>query len=119
MRGSSLVPGSCRAMYRQILSFVAAVLLTLTCSRLFLVFWQWQRVRDAGHRHRLFVGGLRIDLLVTAMTTAVPLLLAPWFNSNIVAQGLTAWWLTACWLLILLPEASTPAFIQEYDIRPN
>ncbi len=105
-------------MYVQIFTFFIAALCVFNLSRLGLVLWQWQRVRQ----HRilpLWIGGLRIDLATIGKLIAPSLLFAPWFDANETAQMINAVWLCIASLFILIPEVSSAQFIMEYDTRPN
>ncbi len=105
-------------MYVQIFTFFIAALCVFNLSRLGLVLWQWQRVRQ----HRilpLWIGGLRIDLATIGKLIAPSLLFAPWFDANETAQMINAIWLCIASLFILIPEVSSAQFIMEYDTRPN
>lgn len=106
-------------MYAQTLSFILAALVLLTLSRLALMQWQHARVQAAQATWKILLGGLRIDALLIAAFSALPLLFAPWIGHFPVAQAVNAIWLQAAWMLIVLLELSTPAFIEEYDVRPN
>ncbi|MGG4605585.1 LTA synthase family protein [Paenalcaligenes sp. Me131] len=106
-------------MYWQILFFSISTFLCLSLSRLLLSLWQYKRVHNAGGLRPIMFGGLRVDTTTVGFALALPLLLAPWFNDALWAQQITAVYLSAMWLLILLPELSSVQFIMEYDVRPN
>lgn len=101
------------------LRFIVAVLALLTLSRLALSFWLWDRVQAAGGLWPVLFGGLRIDLCLLAMVSALPAVLSPWFGHRAWGARITAWWFRIWWMLYALLEVSTPQFIAEYDTRPN
>lgn len=106
-------------MRRHSLRFLAISLATLTCFRLGLALWQFERVDSLAALGRVLLGGLRIDVSLLAMVVAFPLLLAPWLGHRPRAADATAWWYRTWWLAILFMELCTPQFIVEYDTRPN
>lgn len=106
-------------MYSQILTFIGASFGLLLLSRLGLVVWQRQRVRDVGGFWPIIGGGLRIDAHLIALGALPPLLVAPWLSASDTASVFTGLWLQAAWLLMCLLELSSPLFILEYDTRPN
>lgn len=96
-------------------------LLALSGARALLVLGFLERVQSEPHYPRLFLNGLRIDLLVASYLLVPPtlfLLLAPrrlvraWHRSLCIyfALGLT---------LLASMEALSPAFLAQYDARPN
>ncbi len=95
----------------------------LSLSRLLLSFWQWERVGDTERLLTLLAFGLRFDVLLISLLWFVPailLLLLP--RQPLLAAidtGIVRIWLTATTLLILFLELATPAFIDQYDTRPN
>ncbi|SAI27189.1 sulfatase [Bordetella ansorpii] len=106
-------------MRRLSLRFILAILVLLTLSRLALAFWLWDRVEAAGGLVPLMLGGLRIDICLTAMAVGLPAVLSPWFGHRPLGARLAAWWFRVWWMLFVLLEVSTPQFISEYDTRPN
>lgn len=106
-------------MRRHLLTFIVAVLILLTLSRLGLSYWQWDRVDAAGGLWPVLFGGLRIDVSLLAMVVVFPALLSPWLGHSAVATRASAYWFRTWWLLFVLLEVATPQFISEYDSRPN
>ncbi|MVW78516.1 LTA synthase family protein [Bordetella sp. 02P26C-1] len=101
------------------LIFILASFLLLVGSRLALAAWQWRRVRKAGGLRPLLWGGLRIDAHQIAVLVALPAVLSPWLAHIPAAAVATGIWLQVCWVVLGFLEIATPAFIQEYDTRPN
>lgn len=106
-------------MRENTLTFILASFCLLTLSRLLLCLWQRERVRDAGGLWPIIKGGLRVDAVQIAMLAGLPVLLGPWLGHYAAASAVTVAWLLLAWFLLVLLEASTPQFIQEYDTRPN
>lgn len=101
------------------LLFIGCSLVLLTLSRCMLAAWQWQRVKQAGGLWPIIRGGARIDANLIATLAGIPLILSPWFGDSSLAIGITRGWFMFGWVLMVLLEASTPQFIDEYDTRPN
>ena len=95
----------------------------LTFSRLLLVAWQFDRVGGIEQAITVFLYGLRFDLIVICMLWFIPALLLVWLPRNpflgSLTKGVTLLWFMLSTLLILFLEISTPAFIDQYDTRPN
>jgi phosphoglycerol transferase MdoB-like AlkP superfamily enzyme len=101
------------------LVFIISSFCLLALSRCLLSAWQWRRVKQAGGLLPVLRGGLRIDAHQIAIFAGIPALLAPWLGHFHAAVLVTAIWFQVCWFFLVLLEASTPQFIQEYDTRPN
>ncbi|MFA5521965.1 MAG: LTA synthase family protein [Castellaniella sp.] len=106
-------------MRTQTLYFVLAGLALLSFSRLTLMAWQWRRVRQARGWWPILIGGLRIDAALIAMFAGLPALLGPWLGHLPLATAISGIWFLLVWMLVVIPEVSTPGFIAEYDTRPD
>ncbi|WP_300493479.1 LTA synthase family protein [uncultured Methylophaga sp.] len=97
-------------------------LVILSLSRLGLVVWQWDRVIAATSLPTIFWQGIRADLIMLGMLL-VPLALGMPLLANRMGwkiwQNLVLIWGVLVIVLISFMEASTPAFISQYDLRPN
>ena len=95
----------------------------LSFSRLLLVAWQFDRVASLQHALTVMLYGLRFDLIVICMLWFVPALLLLWLPRNkflnSLFAGIAQIWFMLSTILILFLEMSTPAFIDQYDTRPN
>lgn len=105
------------------LRFALASLLLLGASRALLVGLHAQRVRGADGFAPVLFGGLRIDLSLVALFAVGPAVLAPWLAgehrlARAYVRAQSAYFVLA-FLLIAFLEAATPAFIDEYGVRPN
>lgn len=97
-------------------------LIILSLSRLGLVVWQWDRVTAASSLSTVFWQGLRADLIMMGMLLAPLALAMPLVANRLgwkVWQNLLLIWGVLVIVLISFMEASTPAFISQYDLRPN
>lgn len=102
-------------------AFVLGMLLLLA-ARLGLVLWQLDRVNGASLLPQVFLHGLRADSIMMSLLLLPPALLLPlawWRRSWPLWRLLAATWLAACTLLLVFMEASTPAFLAQYETRPN
>ena len=94
----------------------------LSLSRIALMLWQSDRVAATGIWPEMLMQGIRVDIIQLSLLALPPILLAP-----VLATGLTwRFWrrLSAFWIilsigLLALLEVASPAFINEYDARPN
>lgn len=108
--------------YRPLLWILLAGLVLLSGSRLLLVFWQIERVSTAIDLPRLFIQGVRADLIIMGLLLIPVILLMPVFANRPcwrVWCKLVIIWGTFTITLLVFMEVSTPAFIIQYDLRPN
>jgi phosphoglycerol transferase MdoB-like AlkP superfamily enzyme len=109
--------------FKTVILFFIIVLAIFTVSRLGLVLWQVDRL-PIEQMAQLLVGGLRVDLSSAAYIT-LPLVLLVYVSQWLVApvkpylQLVIRIYSIVAITLIVLIEAATPAFINQYDIRPN
>ena len=103
--------------------FVLVSVVLLTLSRLGLSLWQRERVAAAGSLTTLFAQGLRFDLVTLGLALLAPSLIAPVFLANRWTLRPTLWamriFFAATLTLLFFMEMATPAFLEEYDSRPN
>ncbi len=115
---SALFSGHLRFLLRMYLSG----LILLSISRVLLMAWQWDRVAPTGKVLSMLIQGIRADLIMVSLWVIIPLLLIPLWKPN---QWQRAWnrftysWAVIGLGLLIFMELATPAFIQQYDIRPN
>ena len=108
--------------YRLYLRFMLLALVFLSLSRLALFIWQWSRVEQSGAPLWLLLQGLRADFILLGLMLVVPILLAPVLarrQSQGLWQRFSLLWLMLMLSLLLFVELSTPAFLLQYDVRPN
>ncbi len=117
-----MLPAPRMPAIRLLLSALVLGLGLLLLSRLGLVLWQLDRVSAAGLLPQVFLYGLRADSIMMSLVTLPPALLLPlawWQRSWPVWRLLTVGWLAFCGLILVFMEASTPAFLGQYEARPN
>lgn len=108
--------------YRTLIAGFSLGLIILSVSRLLLFIWQFERVTEAGELSYLMLMGLRADIVQMGYLTLPLLLFAPLFLNR---WGVRAWQtVQSAWLIIAISyitfmEVSTPAFVMQYDLRPN
>lgn len=107
--------------FAYLLALFLATLALLGFARGVLVLWFLDRARLEPDLGRLFLLGLRIDLLVASYLTALPALLL----LVLPERGLTslriplALYFAAGLTLVVTMEGISPDFIDQYDARPN
>lgn len=103
--------------------FLVCALSLLTLSRLGLMAWQGTRLGSPGSAATILVSGLRMDLVLVSYLLAPALLFALILGGTRVVGSLVSrcvsGYLAGALILIAFFEVVTPAFIQEYDSRPN
>ncbi|HNN08680.1 MAG: LTA synthase family protein [Rhodocyclaceae bacterium] len=109
--------------YAPLAMLFAVALPLLTASRAALMLWQSERVVATGIWGEMLLQGVRADLIQLGLMALPLLLLMPLL---VTAEPVWRLWrrLSALWLivsvaLLVLLEVSSPAFINEYDTRPN
>jgi phosphoglycerol transferase MdoB-like AlkP superfamily enzyme len=115
--------GTVAELLRPFLFFSLSVLALLQVARVLLVLWQRERASEAGHLGFLFLQGLRFDLIALGYALIAPALLVPLLATTRWTYKPAALLLRAvlaCQLaLFFFLELATPAFLEEYDARPN
>ena len=108
--------------YFPLLVVFCSVLLVGSLSRCLLVLWQFDRVSESGVFSSIFLHGLRVDLILAGMAVAPMLLVLPILGNRFnwaLWKKLTFSWAILVIALIIFMELVTPAFINQYDVRPN
>lgn len=108
--------------YAHIILMILAGLAMLSFSRIALSLWLSDRVLATGQLFDIFIQGIRADLILVCMFAAVPVALAlPLATQRWKKQWFrfTYFWCVTALVLMAFMELSTPAFIAQYDIRPN
>lgn len=125
MRTDSSI-SSLHSLFRAISPFVVFITYSLalfSLSRLLLVIWQYPRVISADGLGYIFLQGVRFDIVLLGMVLVVPLMLHPLMQTQAVLgrlwKPLLSTYLVVCFAIFVFVEASTPSFINEYDLRPN
>ena len=97
-------------------------LMILSLSRLGLIAWQWDRVTAATDLWVIISQGIRADLIIMGMLLAPLALLTPILATRLswpVWRALVLVWGVAGITLLVFMETATPAFILQFDLRPN
>ncbi len=106
-----------------VLCYVGLLLGLLTLSRLILIGWQYDRVGSLENAVTVLVYGIRFDFIVACFLFLIPaltMLLMPRSQLiNRIFSLVGQYWLMLVTLLVIFVEISTPAFIDQYDTRPN
>ncbi|WP_238595943.1 LTA synthase family protein [Methylophaga nitratireducenticrescens] len=108
--------------YQILLKLLLVGLAILSLSRLGLAIWQWDRVTSAVNLPLFFIQGVRADLIMLGMLIAPLALLMPLLVNKYTWrfwQKLVWVWGTFIVILVVFMETATPAFIMQYDLRPN
>jgi phosphoglycerol transferase MdoB-like AlkP superfamily enzyme len=100
-----------------------AVLLVLWLSRLGLAVWLAPRIAEANAWPHLLLQGLRFDGVWLGLVWALPAAITPWVALHPATWRawvhVLRWYGGAGVLGVVFMELSTPAFIAQYDSRPN
>lgn len=108
--------------YRPLLYILLLGLLGLSLSRMALFAAYAERIQQIPDWPLLLLTGVRADLIVIGYMLAIPLLIAPLLllpPLRSLWQRFLQAWLVVSLLLLFFMEAATPAFIAQYDVRPN
>lgn len=108
--------------YRILLIILFTGLAVLSLSRLGLIAWQWDRVTAATDLWLMISQGIRADLIIMGMLLAPLVLLLPILATGLawpVWRALVLVWGIVIITLLVFMETATPAFILQYDLRPN
>ncbi|MEQ5875364.1 LTA synthase family protein [Pseudoalteromonas sp. NFXS39] len=110
------------SVLKPLFRFSLILMAVFILSRISLLIWQQQRLADGDSLAVLF-GGLRVDLssLGYLLALAVLMLIAHILlrSKTSLLQLIFTLYCSIVVTLIVVIEASTPAFITQYDVRPN
>lgn len=108
--------------YTYLVRMALLSLLILSVSRLGLMIWQYERVAATNKLVEVALRGIRADLILIGLWLIIPVLCVPiltqkrwqnyWFTGTYICSltGLVG---------VLFIELSTPAFLLQFDTRPN
>jgi len=97
-------------------------LLTLSLSRLALLFWQSERVEPTRAFGMILLQGIRADVILMCLLAAIPVFLSLFLAWPPFKRGwfrFTYSWSLVALITVVFLELSTPSFLLQYDIRPN
>lgn len=105
------------------LIFGIAILVLFTISRSGLVLWQWSRVEAAQMFTHIYLQGIRFDLVTLGLFLVIPATLTPLFCVNKYTlkywKPVLLFYLCITIAAAVFIELATPAFINQFDTRPN
>lgn len=108
---------------KPIIYFSIILLITLLISRIGLILWNFNRIDSLYVFTEIIISGTRIDLCLTAYLLLIPALLHPWMEliskNKIYWKTLLSTYLFLIFISVIFMELATPAFINEYGLRPN
>lgn len=108
--------------YAPLVAMFVVGLPLLSLSRIALMLWQSERVAAGGAWVWMLVQGVRVDVIQLCLLATPLVLLAPLLAHRrtwAAWRRLCAGWVAASLTLLVFMELATPAFISEYDTRPN
>lgn len=87
-----------------------------------LVIWNYERVASTGNLFEVFLQGIRADIILVGLWTLLPVLAVPFLAWKPLKSIWFKW--TYVWSLlgiitIVFMELATPAFLLQFDGRPN
>ena len=105
-------------------TIIALCFLTgLSASRLFLVYFYWDRVAPTEGLGFILLQGLRFDIILLGIVFGPVFLLKPWIHSIAFLRRAGNWifsvYLGLATAISFFVEASTTSFIAQFDSRPN
>lgn len=112
-------------IYYTLKPFIRLLLLALAILTIFrsgLMLWQFDRVLSFTDAFTILANGVRIDLSTLGYLLILPAIVHPLIVStkyNSAWQHALRFWFFACLMLLIFFEVATPAFVMEYDLRPN
>lgn len=117
------LPTHILAVLRPLVVPMACMLAVLWLSRAGLAWWQADRIAQAQAAPLVWWEGLRFDAVLMGLVWVLPAALTPWMATHRHSQR---WWGAflrvyggIALLLVVFMELSTPAFVLQYDSRPN
>jgi phosphoglycerol transferase MdoB-like AlkP superfamily enzyme/membrane-associated PAP2 superfamily phosphatase len=111
------------AVLRPLLLPMACMLAVLWLSRAGLAWWLSDRIAQARAAPLVWWEGLRFDAVLLGLAWLLPATLTPWMATR--RRSLRAWGAILrvyggiALLMVLFMELATPAFVLQYDSRPN
>ncbi len=109
------------SIVKPLLYFMLTTLIMLSCSRLLLVGIYHERVFAIHDWYRIFTLGIRMDLILIAYFSFLPMLLLLLLPNCITQKlkGFIRWYFILVMFYFIFMELTTIPFINQYDTRPN
>lgn len=106
-----------------LIPYILLLLGLLSLSRGLLMAWLFKRVGNPRNAVKIAVLGLRFDIILICYLWLIPamlLLLLPEYAAlNMLIITTAKYWFGISTVLVVFMEISTPAFIDQFDTRPN
>ena len=121
-KNSYFLPAIACGPYSYLYRMALLSIVLLSLSRLALVVWLYDRVAATGKLTDVLLQGIRADIIVVCLWAAIPVLLVPLFANRVLQHywfKFTYLWSLVGLISILFIELASPAFIMQYDVRPN
>ena len=102
------------------MAFLSLVILSV--SRVGLVLWNYDRVANTGSFVSIFLLGARADIILVSLWLLTPVCCVPilaWRRWSNLWFKFTYLWCLIGLVIILFLELATPAFLMQFDARPN
>ncbi len=112
----------CLGPYRYLIRTAVLGLLLLSACRLGLVLWLYDRVVHTDSLWQVLLQGIRADIIVMGLLLLLPVLLIPLASLRGLGKvwfQFSYFWCFGALVLLVFMELATPAFILQYDVRPN
>ena len=112
----------CLGPYRYLIRTAALGLVLLSLCRLALVLWLYDRVEQTDLLWQVLLQGVRADIIIIGLLLLLPVLLIPLASIRGLGKfwfQFSYYWCLAALVLLVFMELATPAFILQYDVRPN
>lgn len=112
----------CLGPYRYLIRTAVLGLLLLSACRLGLVLWLYDRVVHTDSLSQVLLQGIRADIIVMGLLLLLPVLLIPLASLRGLGKvwfQFSYFWCFGALVLLVFMELATPAFILQYDVRPN
>lgn len=108
--------------YTYLIRMALFSLLVLSISRAGLIAWNYERVVATGSLADVLLQGVRADIILICLWLLFPALCVPllaWKPSQLIWFKGTYIWSLIGLIGILFMELATPAFLLQFDVRPN
>ncbi len=112
----------CLGPYRYLIRTAALGLVLLSLCRIGLVIWLYDRVAKTDLLWHVLLQGIRADIIVIGLLLLLPVLLVPLASMRGLGKlwfGFSYYWCLTALVLLVFMELATPAFLLQYDVRPN
>ncbi len=99
------------------------LLMLLSTARLLFMIWKNGRIQSWSNAIRIIGFGVRFDIIIICYLWFIPavllLLLPETIFLNTLFRLISQYWFSITTVIIVFMEISTPAFIDQFDTRPN